>query len=64
MQKKHKAVKDKQLTGMWRVKYPDGELSADFYNLTRAKNHAAVLDETTARVVRRVAGRGPTFALD
>lgn len=28
---------------MWKVSWPDGVLSDDYYNLTRAKDHAASL---------------------
>lgn len=58
--KKHRIAKDKEFEGMYRVKYPDGELSADFYNLARAKNHANVLTENVARSARRMPGIGPT----
>lgn len=34
-------AKDQQ--GLWRVVYPDGEPSADFYNKTRAKEHSMIL---------------------
>lgn len=27
--------------GMWRVRWPDGVLSQDYYNLVRAKDHCA-----------------------
>lgn len=50
MRRKHKIVEE---NGFYRVKYPDGVLSEDFYNLTRAKNHAAVLDETASRIAYR-----------
>lgn len=30
---------DKDHPNMWRVEYPDNQLSADFYNLTRAKEN-------------------------
>lgn len=43
--KKFRTVKDKKFKGMFRVKYPDGSISKDFYNLTRAKEHCAVLTE-------------------
>ena len=38
---------------MFRATYPDGGLSADHYNLARAKNHTAVLAETEGRKDRR-----------
>lgn len=34
---------------MYYATYPDGTLSADFYNISRAKDHTAVLLETTTR---------------
>ena len=43
MRKKFKIVKERQFEGMYRVKYPDDELSADFYNLPRAKEHVFYL---------------------
>lgn len=30
---------DKDHPNMWRVEYPDNELSVDFYNITRAKEN-------------------------
>ena len=48
----HKAVKSKT-EGMFYVKYPDGELSKDHYNLSRAKDHAAKLNEIDRRCVYR-----------
>lgn len=51
--KKHRVVKEKEFDGMFRIKYPDGELSADFYNLPRAKNHCAVLNENQRRSAYR-----------
>jgi hypothetical protein len=38
---------------MHRAIYRDGVLSADFYNLARAKDHTAVLAENEARQDRR-----------
>lgn len=32
-------VQDETYQTMWRIKYPDGVLSADMYNKTRAKDH-------------------------
>ena len=40
MSKKIRVVKDRTHPGMFRVKGPDGELSADFYNVSWAKEHA------------------------
>ncbi len=34
-----KTVPDKKYPNMYRVEWPDGVLSADFYNKTRAKEH-------------------------
>jgi len=36
-------IQDKQCTKMYWIEWPDGELSHDFYNITRAKEHAAVI---------------------
>lgn len=36
-----------------RVRWPDGELSADYYNLTWAKEHARVLQENDRREAYR-----------
>lgn len=36
-------VKDTETENMWRVRWPDGILSEDYYNLTWAKDHAARL---------------------
>lgn len=60
MQGKHKIVPDIELKDMFRVKYPDGILSADFYNKARASNHTQVLQETASRIARRRGGRGAT----
>lgn len=38
--------------GMFRVRYPDGVLSEDYYNLTRAKDFAAKMNESLARQKR------------
>lgn len=35
--------------GMYRVKYPDGVLSADFYNFDRANDHRQLLMEQARR---------------
>lgn len=35
-------VPDETYSGMYRVRWPDGVVSADFYNLARAKVHAGV----------------------
>ncbi len=41
-----KILQDKTYPEMYWVEWPDGTLSADFYNKTRAKEHAAtVLEE-------------------
>lgn len=53
-----KVVKDGEYEGMFRIKFPGGELS-DMYNLSRAKNHLTVWKETEARTRRRMAGKGP-----
>jgi len=34
---------------MYYAVYPDDTLSADFYNIDRAKNHSAVIEETERR---------------
>lgn len=44
--KLHDVIQDKTYPHMYRVVYPDGELSADMYNRTRAVEHARCLDET------------------
>lgn len=36
-------VPDDKVEKMFRVRWPDGVLSADYYNLTRARDHAARL---------------------
>lgn len=36
-------VEDKTFLTMWRVRWPDGVLSEDYYNYTRARDHAARL---------------------
>lgn len=36
--KPNKIVKDLEFTGMYRLQWPDGVLSEDFYNLTRVKD--------------------------
>lgn len=42
---------------MWKVSWPDGVLSQDYYNLTRAKDHAASLYlETQNKAPRSLAG--------
>jgi len=60
--KKYKVVADKTYPEMFRVKYPDGELSADMYNLPRAKNHAAVLEENDRRSTYRIVSIDTTEA--
>lgn len=35
----YSVVKDETYEGLWRVKYPDGNISEDLYNKTRAKEH-------------------------
>lgn len=36
-------VSDEKYPSMFRIKWPDGILSADFYNLTRARDNAISL---------------------
>jgi hypothetical protein len=43
------AVKHPHHAGMFFAVYPDGRLSADFYNATRAAEHTAVLAVTAHR---------------
>jgi hypothetical protein len=43
------AVKHPHHDGMFFAVYPDGVLSADFYNLARAADHTAVLAVTARR---------------
>lgn len=45
---------------MFHAVYPDGTPSVDFYNLTRAKDHTAVLLENELRKDIRRVGIGPT----
>lgn len=52
--KKFKVVDNSDGYG-FRVKWPDGVLSADYYNLTWAKEHCRRLNENYARSLR---GRG------
>lgn len=42
-EKKFEIVEDNIYAGMFRVQWPDGVLSADCYNLTRARAHAEAL---------------------
>jgi hypothetical protein len=51
--RKYKIVPDTEFEGMYRIQYPDGVLSEDFYNKTRAKEHASVLDERKRRTASR-----------
>lgn len=46
--KKHRVVENQEGPG-FRVKYPDGVLSEDFYNITWAKEHVRRLTETDRR---------------
>lgn len=46
--KKAKVVKS-ETKGMFRVRFSDGILSQDHYNLTRAKNHVTVISENERR---------------
>lgn len=40
---KFEIVPHEEYPGQFRVKYPDGVLSKDFYNYTRAREHASIL---------------------
>jgi hypothetical protein len=44
-----KLVEHKQHKGMFYLVWPDGSMSDDFYNKTRAKDHAAKIEATMAR---------------
>ncbi len=50
--KQHTAIPNPDGLG-FRVKYPDGVLSQDFYNKARASNHAQVLNENDRRSAYR-----------
>lgn len=52
-----KVIKDTVYPEMYRIKFSGTELS-DMYNLTRAKNHLAVIKENEARDKRRMPGIG------
>lgn len=34
---------------MFRIRFPNGDISLDFYNLSRAKDHVAKINSTLAR---------------
>lgn len=46
-------VPEEAYPGMYRVKYPDGVLSADFYNFDRANDHRQVLESNARRTVNQ-----------
>lgn len=46
-------VEDMKHEGMYRIQWPDGVLSEDFYNLARAKDHAAKVQSTIDRLMPR-----------
>lgn len=47
MQRKPKFIKDEEFPEMWRILWPNGDLS-DMYNLHRAKEHLRVYYEKLA----------------
>lgn len=58
-----KLVKHKTYESMYYVQWPDGELSADFYNLTRAKEFCKVIPErereSKTPIARRHSAQSP-----
>jgi hypothetical protein len=52
-----KAVKHPHHDGMFFAIYPDGVLSHDFYNATRAADHTAVLARPRVGITTRGYGR-------
>lgn len=57
-----KLVKHKTYSGMFYVQWPDGTLSVDFYNKTRANNFRKVLEENGRRDSYRIAVQSPLEA--
>lgn len=54
-----KLKQDKTYPTMYRVKWPDGELS-DMVNKTRAKDAIRVFIEREAKIAARMPSHGPT----
>ena len=59
-----KIVKDQKYPGMYRLKWKDGVLSEDMYNLTRAHDILLNYEEYRANMLKRAPDiddrRGPT----
>lgn len=60
---KSKLIQDEVYPGMYRIKWPDGEVS-DMVNKTRAKEYIRCYEETEARIERGRPGVGPTEPAD
>ena len=46
---KMQIVEDSIYSSMYRVKWPDGVLSADMYNKSWANNHSEIIEENDRR---------------
>lgn len=61
----YSVIEEKGHPGMFRIRWPDGILSEDFYNLTRAKDHASTIAAEDMRKTIGAEGLGqPTDALE